>query len=540
MTARTAVVLFARDLRVHDHDGLASAAATHERVAPLFVLDDAILDRLDAPGRLSFLFGALEDLRESLRALGADLILRRGDPVAETLRVARDGGRRHRRRRPRRERPRPGARGTPRARVPAARLELRVAGTTSIVPPGALTPQGRDHYRVFTPYWRRWREAPRGPLAATPARLRLPRGLEPGELPAPRARGGESAGRRQLDRWLAGGLAGYRRDGDGLDPGASSRLGAYLHLGCVSARELAARAAEHDGAEAFLRQLCWRDFFLQLLAANPRLPRDDLHPRGDAWLDDADALARWREGATGYPLVDAAMRQLAPGGLAPEPGAPGRRLLPHEDALPRLASRRRRLLASCWSTPTSRATSATGNGRPAPAPTRGRTASSTRSRRRGGSIPTGRTCGGTCPSSPGSPGRPCTSRGRRRAARAAPRIPAPIVDRAPAHARFRAARRELPGSVAREPDGWRSTERRRDDGAVESEQRALGTGPAVELSELGARELGASYWRELSRTSARSRPLPRARAAASRCSCSGPARPCSRSGPPRSRSRASG
>jgi deoxyribodipyrimidine photo-lyase len=134
--------------------------------------------------------------------------------------------------------------------------------------------------------------------------------LDPGvalDAPASPVPGGESAGRRRLEEWLGGGLVADDR----LDADGGSRLSPYLHLGCVSAREVAARVASLEGGEEFLRRLCWRDFFLQLLAANPRLPQDDLHARGDAWTDDPDALARWREGTTGYPLVDAGMRQLA-------------------------------------------------------------------------------------------------------------------------------------------------------------------------------------------------------------------------------------
>jgi deoxyribodipyrimidine photo-lyase len=77
------------------------------------------------------------------------------------------------------------------------------------------------------------------------------------------------------------------------------------------------RAREHGGSEPFVRQLCWRDFFAQVLAANPATRRHDLRPRGDRWSDDREAFERWREGRTGYPLVDAGMRQLAREGWLP-------------------------------------------------------------------------------------------------------------------------------------------------------------------------------------------------------------------------------
>jgi deoxyribodipyrimidine photo-lyase len=194
-------------------------------------------------------------------------------------------------------------------RLARERIELRVVGSTSVVPPGELVPAGRDHYRVFTPYWRRWREQPlRSPLGA-PRRLRVPDGIDLGDLARADGAGGETAGRAALRRWAAR----SRRDDQALAAGGSSRLGPYLHLGCLSPLEVAARAPDPE----FLRRLCWRDFFLQLLAANRRLPRDDLNPRGDRWHDDGDAFAAWRDGQTGFPVVDAAMRQLATEGWMP-------------------------------------------------------------------------------------------------------------------------------------------------------------------------------------------------------------------------------
>ena len=85
---RTTVVLFTRDLRLHDHPALSEAASESSRVVPLFVLDDALL-RSASPNRLRFLLEALADLDGSLRALGGHLVVRRGDSVREALAVAR-------------------------------------------------------------------------------------------------------------------------------------------------------------------------------------------------------------------------------------------------------------------------------------------------------------------------------------------------------------------------------------------------------------------------------------------------------------------
>jgi deoxyribodipyrimidine photo-lyase len=122
--------------------------------------------------------------------------------------------------------------------------------------------------------------------------------------------GGESAGVERAAAWLRAQLEGYGSGGhDALAADATSRLSPYLHFGCISARALAVRARELGG-DAFVRQLCWRDFYAQLLAARPETQTEDLRPRGDRWVDDPDGLAAWKEGVTGYPLVDAGMRQL--------------------------------------------------------------------------------------------------------------------------------------------------------------------------------------------------------------------------------------
>jgi deoxyribodipyrimidine photo-lyase len=323
----TAVVLFTRDLRVHDHAALAEVGRAYDFVVPLFVLDDVLLRSLQSPNRIRFLLESLADLRESLRALGADLVVRRGEPVDETIRLALatdaatvfvsgDASRYA------------SAREERLARASAReRLDLRVSDAAAVVPPGALTPSAGDHYRVFTPYWRRWRAVAAPQPTGPPRRLRLPNGLSPGSLPEPRQLtrgtpsstlpgGGEAEGRRRVRRWLRDGLPTYEERKDSLADDATSRLSAYLHFGCVSSREVAYRA-QAQGAEAFLRQLCWRDFVLQLLAANPETPRADMRPRDDRWIRDDEALERWRAGLTGYPIVDAAMRQLVQEGWMP-------------------------------------------------------------------------------------------------------------------------------------------------------------------------------------------------------------------------------
>ncbi len=116
-----------------------------------------------------------------------------------------------------------------------------------------------------------------------------------------------------MTSWLHGPMADYEDGHDDLAGDATSRLSPHLHFGTVSAAELANRAREKGGpgGEAFVRQLAWRDFHHQVLAARPDASWSDYRARHDRWRSDEDEIEAWKSGRTGYPLVDAAMRQLA-------------------------------------------------------------------------------------------------------------------------------------------------------------------------------------------------------------------------------------
>ena len=314
----TSIMLFTRDLRIRDNPALA-AACRAEYVVPLFVLDEAILrGRFAAPNRLRFLLESLADLRASLRGLGGDLVVRRGDPAAEVARLAAATGARSVFLAD--ERSAYGRRRLAALRGLNPALEVTVCPGITVVPPGDLVPAGGDHYRVFTPYWRAWSAARWRPVAPTPAKVRLPPGpepgLEPGGLPPldaltsatpspDAARGGEQAGLERMAVWLDGDAAFYDAAHDDLAADRTSRLSPYLRFGCVSPLEMAKAAPEGPR-----RQLAWRDFYHQVAAAFPDLPRRDYRPARRRWNRDEEALAAWRDGMTGVPIVDAGMRQL--------------------------------------------------------------------------------------------------------------------------------------------------------------------------------------------------------------------------------------
>ncbi|MFI6035896.1 cryptochrome/photolyase family protein [Streptomyces sp. NPDC051315] len=317
------VVLFTSDLRLHDHPPLRAALEGTREVVPLFVRDRAVDGAgFAVPNRLAFLSDCLRDLDAGLRERGGRLVVRSGDLVAEVCRVAAEAGAdevhlsadvsAHAHRREERLRHALETEGV--------RLHVHDAVTTAVAP-GVVTPYGSDHFAVFTPYFRRWSEQrPRDVLDA-PGTVRVPDGIGSEELPSYKgvseglAPGGETEGRERLAAWLRGGLALYADRHDDLAGDATSRLSPHLHFGTLSPVELVrrARAVGGPGAEAFVRQLAWRDFHRQLLASRPDASRADYRPRQDRWRTERTARAEidaWREGRTGYPVVDAAMRQL--------------------------------------------------------------------------------------------------------------------------------------------------------------------------------------------------------------------------------------
>jgi deoxyribodipyrimidine photo-lyase len=322
MAGDAAVVLFTRDLRVTDNPAL-WAASRAPRTVPLFVLDDAILgSRFAAPNRVAYMREALIDLDGRLKAVDARLFLRRGQVVEEAMKVAREAGAAelhiaadwsaYARRREERLR----------QACAEAGIELTAHPGVTILEPGAVTPTGGDHFKVFSPYHRAWSAAPWREEVGTPRKLDAPASLAAGELPAlgeltdgtpspDREPGGETQARKRMQAFLRDRVGDYDSGHDDLASAGTSRLSAHIRWGCVSPRELAGAAREARGGAPFVRQLCWRDFHHQVLAAFPDLPRRDYRPRGDRWSRSERAFEAWKEGRTGYPLVDAGMRQLA-------------------------------------------------------------------------------------------------------------------------------------------------------------------------------------------------------------------------------------
>ena len=318
----TALVLLTRDLRLHDHPALV-AASTAQRVIVLFVLDDAILSRpYAAPNRLRILLDALADVRAGLRALGNDLVIARGRPVevvrdlasryaVDAIHCSADLSAFARRRE---------------AGLASVAQELDASFATHpgvmLVDPDLVRATGGGHFKVFTPYWRRWSQVTPRPVLGVPDLPPAPVDLDVGTIPelgeltegrpaALLGPGGERAARERLAWWMDGPVDDYAEGRNRMAEDATSRLSVPLHLGCLSVAEIAAGLdARRPGHEAFLQELCWRDFNHQLLDARPDLAVADVRTRNDDWRVAPDELAAWQQGRTGYPVVDAGMRQL--------------------------------------------------------------------------------------------------------------------------------------------------------------------------------------------------------------------------------------
>ena len=321
-TRGTALVLLTRDLRVHDHPALVAAAGAR-RLVVAFALDPTILDTpYAAPNRLRMLLDALVDVRSALRDLGSDLTVVRGtaEQVVGDLVAAHGVTHVH---------CSADLSAFARRREAALAAVATAHGATftahpgvMLVDPGLVRATGGGHFKVFTPYWRRWSQVTPRPVLGVPdlppppddlASTPLPELTELTDgTPAPLlTAGGETAARERLAWWMDGPIDDYADGRNRMAEDATSRLSGALHLGCLSVTEVAAGLdPRRPGHEAFLQELCWRDFNHQLLDARPDLAVNDVRTKDDRWRDAPDELAAWQEGRTGYPIVDAGMRQL--------------------------------------------------------------------------------------------------------------------------------------------------------------------------------------------------------------------------------------
>jgi deoxyribodipyrimidine photo-lyase len=332
MRAVTTVVWWIRrDLRLADNQALDAALDAGQRVVPVFVLDESLLQSsYVGDKRLAFLLEGLRRLDGNLRERGSRLIVRQGDPVRELERLVDETG--------------AVAAFAQDDRSPYAgqrderlqdTLPLHLTAGLTVHPPEAIQKRGGGPYVVYSPFRRAWRALPPprgGDLLPAPERLPAVPDLK--SLPIPRQPAlpaavpfvpGEAEASRRLEAFVSGeqpAIYAYGEGRDRLDLDGTSGLSHYLRFGMISARQavVAARRAieaapdeaARTGADTWLDELVWREFYFSILHHFPRVREGAFRANlaAIAWQDDEASFEAWCQGRTGYPVVDAAMRQL--------------------------------------------------------------------------------------------------------------------------------------------------------------------------------------------------------------------------------------
>jgi len=312
------ILWFRRDLRLHDHPAL-DAAAQDGPVTALFVLDDALL-RVDAGPRTAFLYRTLRSLDEDLRSHGGRLTVKRGRPENVVPRVAHETGA---------SAVHVSEDFAPYGKARDASVEKALgevpfvrSGSPYAVSPGQVLKQDGDPFKVFTPFYRAWSERGwHGPAPTDPAKIDW-QPVEGSDIPrdppihADLFAAGEAAAHEAWQAFQDTGVKDYDADRNRPDLDATSHLSPHLKLGTIHPRTMLADLGRPgSGHEAYRRQLCWREFYAQVLHHWPSSAHNYFLPQMKRMAHDTgpqadERFAAWQRGETGYPIVDAGMRQL--------------------------------------------------------------------------------------------------------------------------------------------------------------------------------------------------------------------------------------
>lgn len=323
---RTIVVWLRNDLRIHDHPALAQAVADGDEVIPLYIVDPAIYNgRHASANRNRFLYECLVDVKQSLQQIGGDLVVRHGKTRDELRRIVDET---------KAEAVYFTADYSPYAMQRDERVckELKkitiecrsFPGRLIVSDIGTLTTKSGTAYKVFTPFWKAWQHAQRREISAAPKHIVLPQSITIGSIPDTLSggkrsdlsldvlHGGETRARERLQKFIAESIGHYHKTNNDLAANATSRLSAYLHFGCISPLEIETQLPNNEGARAWHRQLAWREFYHYVLLCFPANAQQEFQEkyRNLSWGSDDVLLEAWQTGCTGYPIVDAAMRQL--------------------------------------------------------------------------------------------------------------------------------------------------------------------------------------------------------------------------------------
>lgn len=314
-----------RDLRLADNRGLAKPA---DPPAGVFVFDDAVLEHAGAP-RVAFMLDALESLREQYRQRGSDLFIRHGDPAdvlldladaydADTVSWNHDYSGLAQRR----------------DEIVAEDLQewdVRPQRFHDAIchEPGSITTNQGEPYSVYTYFWKKWRDREKDSPCEMPALTDVADdepipaladlGFEAPDAEIPAA--STEAARALLDEFLEEAVFRYDEARDYPSEQATSRLSPHLKFGTIGIREVDAAVREtlagadgeaRESVTEFRSQLAWREFYTHVLYFNPAVVTQNYkaYENEIEWDNDKTLLAAWKRGETGYPIVDAGMRQL--------------------------------------------------------------------------------------------------------------------------------------------------------------------------------------------------------------------------------------
>lgn len=322
-----------RDFRISDNPALLYAAKSGLPVVPVYFLSDWRGSHAwTGPNRQHFLCGCLASFARNLEILKGRLIVRQGDPVAglrELIRESRAVALHFN------EGPDPfGKLVESRIREMCAKLgiECHSHPDASLHGPNEVLTLSGQPYRVFTPFSRNWLGLPKAAPVGKPAALKNPGKLE--SLPLPHVGNwgmvtpetgipepGERAARERLKRALAGKIQAYAAKRDFPAQDGTSRISQDLRFGLVSIRTVyaetmkaraAASPAGRAGIDTFISELAWREFYFAILHHFPNVLDEEFNAdwRGLPWDEPGPLFNAWKEGKTGFPIVDAGMREL--------------------------------------------------------------------------------------------------------------------------------------------------------------------------------------------------------------------------------------
>jgi deoxyribodipyrimidine photo-lyase len=317
------IVWLRRDLRIEDNAALVAACAVSEEIIPLFIVDDDRLKRPDTgAARVIFLLDALNVLDKNLHLLGGRLIIRRGNAVDELLASCKEFR----------------VQGVffqqeyepyGRARDTRACAQLAEAGFAtqvfpgqSVIKPTSIVSKVGTPYTVYAPYMHSWFDCEVDEPLDRPEQVRVPTDVRSTSIPTPNeldvstdqrfACGGEDAALRLLLTMTGKKLADYENKRNVISAPGTSHLSRHLHFGTISPRKVVATLDGLPGCDSFLSEIAWRDFYLQILYHFPYVEHSAFKKQYDkvVWENDDRLFRAWCDGETGYPIIDAAMRQL--------------------------------------------------------------------------------------------------------------------------------------------------------------------------------------------------------------------------------------